>query len=326
MRTPLYREVVKEAFEITRHKKYLWLFGLLAAFLGNGGALELFIKVFSQIVNRGVTFTESLRMVLTGWRTLPWAVDTISLAVVLVAILFAIGVLFFVAIILSHGSLVLSCAQIHKGKDVKQTKMWLVAWRSFWPLAIVVVLFKLLVVASVGLVAWPLHLILEARAGAWLTVLFPLIFIVVVCFILVCSFLSFYAASFILIEKKELPDAVAEGWQLFIDHWLVSIEMAGVTFLTSIAAGLAALIGVIILAIPFSLIAALSFVYVVPIIGIVSIFISSFLVLGLVFYIGSLLATFQTAAWVILFIRMREGRAGSKLLRLFKIIKPHFAR
>ena len=89
MHTPLYREVVREAFQITRHKKYLWLFGLLAAFLGNGGALELFIKVFSQIVNRGVTFTEGLRTVLTGWRTLPWATDTISLAVVLVAILIA---------------------------------------------------------------------------------------------------------------------------------------------------------------------------------------------------------------------------------------------
>ncbi|MBI5230439.1 MAG: hypothetical protein HY981_04025 [Candidatus Magasanikbacteria bacterium] len=326
MHTPLYREVVKEAFEITRHKKYLWLFGLLAAFLGNGGAFELFIKVFSQIVNRGVTFTESVRMALTGWRTLPWATDTVSLAVVLAAILIAIGVLFLLAIILSHGALLLSCAHIHKGKDAKQTKMWLAAWRSFWPLAGVVILFKLLIVSAVGFAAWPLHLILTGRAGAWLTVLFPVIFLGVVCFILVCSFLSFYAASFILIEKNELVDAIVESWELFLDHWLVSIEMAGVTFVASVAAGLAALAGVAFLAIPFSLIAAFSFIYAVPIIGIVSIFVSSFFALMFVFYIGSLLATFQTAAWVILFSRMREGRAGSKLLRLFKVIKPHFAR
>lgn len=321
MHTPLYREVVKEAFQITRHKKYLWLFGLLAAFLGNGGALELFIKVFSQIVNRGVTFTESLRMVLTGWRTLPWATDTISLAVVLVAILIAIGILFLLAVILSHGALVLSCAQIHKGKDAPQTKMWIAAWRSFWPLAGVVVLFKLLIVSSVGLAVWPLHLILAGSAGAWLTVLFPFIFLGVVCFILTCSFLSFFSASFILLEKKELPDAIARSWELFLDHWLVSVEMAGITFLASLAAGFLVFFGVVILAVPFSLAAALSFVYVVPIIGIVSIFISSFLALMFVFYIGSLLATFQTAAWVILFVRMREGRAGSKLLRLFKVIK-----
>lgn len=325
MHTPLYREVVKEAFEITRRKKYLWLFGLLAAFLGNGGALELFIKVFSQIVNRGVTFTESLRIALTGWRTLPWATDTISLAIVLIAVLIAIAILFLIAVVLGHGALVLSCAHIHKGKDIKQTKMWLMAWRSFWPLAGVVVLFKLLIVSAVGIAVWPLHLILTGSAGAWLTILFPFIFLGVVCFILICSFLSFFAASFILIEKKELLDAIGMSWQLFADHWLVSIEMAGVTFLASLIAGFAVLLGVALLAVPFSVIAALSFVYVVPVIGIVSIFISSFLALMFVFYIGSLLATFQTSAWVILFLRMREGRAGSKLLRLLNVIKsPHF--
>ncbi|HBW74279.1 MAG: hypothetical protein UX10_C0002G0013 [Candidatus Magasanikbacteria bacterium GW2011_GWA2_45_39] len=325
MHTPLYREVVKEAFEITRHKKYLWLFGLLAAFLGNGGALELFIKVFSQIVNSSVTFTESVRMVLTGWRALPWASDTISLAVVLVAILIAIGILFLIAVVLGHGALILSCAQIHKSKEAKQPKMWLVAWRSFWPLAGVVVLFKLLIVSAVGIAVWPLHLILAGRATAWLTVLFPFIFLGVICFILICSFLSFFAASFILLEKDELPNAIAKSWQLFMDHWLVSVEMAGVTFLASTVAGLAAVFGIVLLAVPFSVVAALSFVYVVPIIGIVSIFISSILALMFVFYVGSLLATFQTAAWVILFLRMREGRAGSKLLRLFKVIKsPHF--
>lgn len=322
MHTPLYREVVKEAFEITRHKKYLWLFGLLAAFLGNGGALELFIKVFSQIVNRGVTFMESVRLLLTGWRRLPWAPDTISLTIVLAAILIAIGVLFLIAVVLGHGALVLSSAQLHKGKEAKQTKMWLAAWRLFWPLAGVVVLFKLLITAAVGIAAWPLHLILVGRAPVWLTLAFPLIFIGVICFILACSFLSFYAVSFILLEKKELLEAIAQSWRLFMNHWLVSIEMAGITFLASMVAGLAVLVGIALLAVPFSLVAALAFVYATPILSIASIFVSSLLALMFVFYIGSLLATFQTAAWVILFMRMRDGRAGSKLLRLFRVVKP----
>src|SRR3989338_3817712 len=185
MHTPLYREVIKEAFEITRRKKYLWLFGLLAAFLGNGGAYELFTKVFSQIINSSLTFTDSISVLLSGWRTLPWAPDTVSLAFVLILLLLTIGILFFVAILLSHGALIISCARIYQGKDAPQTKMWLNAWRSFWPLAAVVVSFKVLIVSSVGLVAWPLHLILSGRAGTWLVILFPIIFVAVICFILI---------------------------------------------------------------------------------------------------------------------------------------------
>lgn len=323
MHTPLYREVIKESFEITRRKRFLWLFGLLAAFLGNGGAIELLIKVFSQVVKKGATFTESLHLILTGWRTLPWAADTISLAVVLGVILLVIGILFLIAVIVSHGALILSCDQIHKGKEVKQNKMWLLAWRSFWPLAGVVVLFKLLVTASVGIVAWPLRLILLGNSPFWLTLLFPLVFIFVICFILICSFLSFYAASFILMEKKEFLAAVAMSWSLFVDHWLVSIEMAFVTFAACLIAGFFVICGVAILVVPFSLIAALSYVYVVPVLGITAIFISSVVSLMWVFYVGSLLATFQTASWVLLFLRIREGRAGSKLLRVLRVIKPN---
>ena len=38
---PFYRNILKQSWRLTWRNKYLWVFGVFAAFLGNGGELEI---------------------------------------------------------------------------------------------------------------------------------------------------------------------------------------------------------------------------------------------------------------------------------------------
>jgi len=44
-KTPLYRQALAQSWQLAWHNKFLWIFGLFAAFLGQMGILEVFIKI-----------------------------------------------------------------------------------------------------------------------------------------------------------------------------------------------------------------------------------------------------------------------------------------
>ena len=45
----LYRDIIKEAWQITWRRRFLWFFGLFAVLLGNGGEYEILFQNFDAI-------------------------------------------------------------------------------------------------------------------------------------------------------------------------------------------------------------------------------------------------------------------------------------
>ena len=119
-----------------------------------------------------------------------------------------------------------------------------------------------------------------------------------------------YAIAYNVLEKTSFVKSIKKAWQLFMKNWLVSLEMAIILFLISLLfSGLIMLFlflsmaPLLILGLMFKAIWLVVFVMMIAIIVIV--------------LTGSLLTTFQIAAWTSLFLRLKDKGVAAKLERLF---------
>jgi len=319
---PLYRTVLSQAWAIVKKTKWLWLFGLFAAFLGNGGEIDVLFQ-YSKLTN-APAYLNNLRDtfanldlnaikdgILNALATKP------LFSILYVSIIIVFILLFLWLVTVSQGSIIHTAATLDAGKKTNFRDALLKGIQNFWPILGLNFAVNFLLYFSLIILAIPFAAMYMANdsVGA-LSFITILAFIILIPITIILSFVLKYAFAFVVIKNQPMVNAFGLAWKLFLQNWLISIEMAFFLFLINLLVGFILVILIVLLAVPFvgigllmvliqnetGVMAALSF-------GLI-------ILLVLVLFTGAGLATFQYSAWTILFQKLLAGKKYPKLIRL----------
>lgn len=316
----LYRNILKQSLKITWRNKYLWFFGLFAALLGNGGEYEILSRNSGRgleesgqsIYETGVFSANTLANIGRLFKDDPGTM-LLLLAIGLV-ILFMVGFLIWLVIV-SQAALVDSSARIiskRGGRDLGIKSGFNVGVKNFWPVLGLNIIIKMAVV----LAFWLMGAALLAANFQVANGLFILLFVILIPVAIAFSFMIKYAICYAVIKENSFLESIAEGWRLFMNNWLVSIEMAFILFFINFAFGLALILIILVLTIPFLFLAFVLY-KLISLVGFWLMFITAIaLLLAIIIAGGAMLATFQTASWTGLFVELVSKGGESKIKRV----------
>lgn len=318
---PLYRQALTNAWQLAWRHKLLWLFGFFAAFLGQMGLSELVMKIgmtgtkyaffpkmltwstFSEISLSGGGWT----MPLASWLWLGW---------LMLVICGFFLVLIFVSIS-SQGAIIKAASKYAKGKRLPSVdEAWKAGTSHFWRLLAINVLKKaIIMLLGVSLAYGTINIII--RATTLDMVLFVSLFVLSVIVGLLLSFLTVYAAGYVVVEEYSLGKALASAWRLFINHWLVSIEVGVILFILNILLGALILASFFVLFIPTLLLWVVAFTTINVGLYFVATFVGIALFVLFIIFTGSVFTVFSTSAWTYLFMHMHKVGLKSRILHWF---------
>lgn len=322
---PLYRNILKQALAISWRYKYLWIFGLFASLLGSGGEYQIINNIingntgtnvapdFNQIAGTGVFSKDVLNYLIELFKNNP---VSMSFALLGTLLLIALALTILWIMTSSQAALVNESARIikrTKGKtDLKET--FQSGAKKFWPVFGFNILAKFLICVCFILIGLPI--IFYTSSSSSVTALYILLFTIFVPISIILSFIVKYAIAYAVINDVKFMTSLKKGWELFLKNWLVSIETAIILFSINFFGGIGIILLILMLAIPlFFLALVLSYLFNFFIFWICMI-IAGVLFLIIIVLGGSVLTTFQVAAWTGLFIELNEKGGTSKIMRV----------
>ena len=315
MHQPLYREILRQAWRLTWHQRLLWVLGLFSAVLVSGGAFDILARHISWSLHPDFGF---MTVTWGGWHLgLAAGLWLIALALLLAGL--AAFVIF--VMIRSFISLILGTGEYKVGEKLDLEKLWHAGHGHFWPVLSTIVLARVLIAILGGLTLLPLFLLILGKWSLFSSIIYPPIFLIGIVSGVVVNFLMIFVSAFLVLEKYDWKKAAAAAWRLFLKHWLVSLEMALVMFVIYLLVGLFLAVGALIIMIPVVATVIFARFVMLPGLGDVAVFAGSLLAVCLVLLAAGFLGTFHVGSWVLLFQRMKQDTAVSKLVRLVEQVK-----
>lgn len=296
---------------MTWRNKYFWLLGFLAAFWGDIGTYQAIDQVVTNFTQDLPPFIGSTRDILQTAKALSPQVFAVTLAWILLigAALLALVILVTAA----RGGLLIAIEERKRGRKLTVKRALKQGLKAAAPLLVVGLITRLdifIYLLALNRVA------LDSPSGGQLLV-YTLLFVVVTLISLLLSLLGIYASAYIMLAGASLKVALINSLTLFRSHWLVSLEFALIMYLVSVMVGLGVLLSLLVVGIPFTLLAAILTFLKIP---------AGLLIIGipaLIFYVlfillvGSWMVAFQYTAWTLLYLRLhQEEGALAKVVRL----------
>lgn len=309
--TPLYRQIIGEAWRVTWHQRTMWFFGLFAAFIATGGALEIFSRNVKWILTPHVPF-------FWGKQQLVWQGDFSVWPMLIMLVLLCLGLLVFV-IFMSIRSFIALIAATEKYKaddKIDLNKIWHAGDKKFWGVFGEVALFKIIIFLAGIFSTFPLWLIWTGNDWQGWPWLYPAIFVVGMVVAVISSFLMVLTAAYLVLKRYSFAKSLKMAWKLFTEHWLVSLEMAVVIFFVNVLFGLISIAGMVVIALPTFLFIMLGLFIFLPVLSKAALVLGVLFGVVLILWVAGFLGSFHAVAWTLLFKRMEEGTAVSKLHRL----------
>ncbi len=311
----IYRQIFKQSWDVVKNNKLLWFFGLFAALLGNGGEYQVLLKLLNNIrVGEGMHFARP--MVAMGQGNFRGVVGFLSynpleFALVLIAafsILFFIGFFIWLAIV-SQIALIEGANKILVRKKIDYNEGIDSGIKKFSPILGLNIVAKLLVLFVVFGLGVPLLFLIARSSSLFDNILYVLIFLILVSFGIIISFIAKYAIAYVVLKKETFLNSIKLAISLFLNNWIVSLEMALMLFLINIIAGFAVVSVIILVSLPLATIAfiyLLSGFFVGAWLIIIVMAIINFIIIG---FVGAFLSAFQWTSWVVLFKKLtsKEG-------------------
>ena len=319
----VYRYILKRAWSITWKNKWLWIFGLFAATLGNGGSINILINGLDN-VQMQASFLANLKILFSS-STIGEAGNLISQffqnLTIYYTFLFILIIIAFIVIlylaITTQGALLISIYNIYKNKQAGLKKGFEVGKKKFWSIFAANLSGKLLVYLIFFILSIPfLFLYLKYNNILWQLVMLVVGFIVFVPFAVIVSFLVKYAVLYLVVENLTFKESVKKAWILFKNNWLVSLEIAVILFVINVVAAAVVIFSYFFIAMPFIALVYLSFQMGIEFMFWIGIIGGSALLLVVIFLLGAILSTYQSAVWVLVFNQLNESVVISKIQRL----------
>jgi hypothetical protein len=320
---PLYRQILKQAWNIAWKNKYLWFFGLFAAFLGNGGEYDFLIRFISGDSNR-LFLLDWGKLTQTGvfsWKTftnIAYLSANDPLTLILVFFVFVVVVVLSVFIVwLSVVSLIAIVNNSAQAFVLKRENFNLgleAGMKKFWPVFWLSMISRLAIYSFFAFISLFISVAVSQSTNIG-SFAYVLAFVVFMPLAIITSFIAKYAIAYVVVRNNKLFKALKNGWDLFCANWLVSTEMAFVLFFINFVVGLAVVLFLLTLFIPFALLLALAkqfaALFVSWFVSIVALIIFLFIVAA----VGSWLAVFQISSWTKLFLELESNGVSSKIVR-----------
>ncbi len=318
---PFYRNILKQAWQLTWRNKYLWWFGIFAALLGNGGEFEILFNnsganpskalfpAWQGIFSTGIFSRHTLANIGNLFRN-----DTLNIIFVLVICLIVLTVCLFLIwlVVVSQAAVVNNSAAVIGQKKHTLKDGFNSGILNFWPVLILNIIIKAVIYILLVAISLP-AIFYQGNFNANLFYIIALVIVVPIAIIL--SFIMKYAVAYVVIDKSKVLPAIKQGWRLFKENWLISFEMAIILFFINLFIGLAIVLAILILAVPF-LFLGLIFYYAFSVLGSWLIAILAFAsFLFIVVSTGAALAVFQISSWTGLFLELDKNGGVSKLVR-----------
>jgi hypothetical protein len=319
--TSLYRQILLKAWQITKKFPYLWLLGLLAALLGNGGEYQVLISQTSNVANQPEVLNVWKQSLLT---LLPKFNLTTSKVLVLfftAIITIAIAMVFLWLIISALGGLIKGVALARNNEKSTLKKLLATGSKKFWPVFGLNVIAKIIVYGFLIFVLVPLMLATFSQQKNSLNLLIIAIsFLIFIPLSIIVSLATKYASAYVMLDGQKMWQSFKNGWRLFNANWLISLEMAFILFVINILVSFLYIIASILIFSPFFFFGIMNTIKAPELFNIL-IYISITILLIFSAFIGAWLATFQISSWVLLYLRLTEGgKAYSKIVRWAAIL------
>lgn len=308
MEKSIYRETLKSAWDIAKNNKILWIFGLFAALLGNGGEYQILAQAAEKVGRDSILSPFSQLGSASFWRGIYQIsvynpIDFILSLIVVLSLLFLVGFIIWL-VMTSQVALISAVYKKILKKNVNFQDEISSSKEKFVPILAINVLAKLLIGFILFLIGLPLLLLASKINSALVLFLYIIIFILLIPAAFIISFLAKYSAAYIVLKNKCLIDAIRSAWELFLKNWIISLEMAFILFLLNIVIGFAVILIITLIALPFIAMAIIysfaglqfAFWMVIILISVIS--------LAIIGFTGAILSAFQWSGWIILFKRL----------------------
>lgn len=318
---PVYREVIPQALKIAWKNPLFWLIALFVGILNTGSSLDAFWKLFTTIQTQGTDLFIGQTIVQIwsvanqgGFSAVPFFQGLLAITILSV-IMLAVGAFACVC----QSALVHVIGNHKDGTPAKLKAGLRVGARALVPIAVLNLIIMLSIWVVRFLVSFPLSIVIGRDDILHLAV-YLVSFVIFVALALVLGIIQIYAVNAMILQGASLAQAFQRAWLILKEHWLVTVETAALQAVVVILTFAAAVIAIMVLSLPPSVMYILSILNGNFALFQISIGVMIGLVLLFVAIYTGFIVTFQYALWTLMFRKMGEGGIAAKLHRMFRAV------
>lgn len=310
-----YQQILINIVQMLLHNKYLWFFGLFAAFLASDIVYQTdgdnFVNGWQRLQSTGIfdfsIFSKASEVA---------AADPTSFVVRLV-LLIAVAVfsLFFLWLaIVSQGALIRSVASLKNGKSTDFADGLRAGKKHFWTVLSFRIMEKFVTIALASIVLYFAAILLDTSPSTVLDLLYALVTMIVLAGVIFLALSIRYAISYQVIKDMRFMDSLRSGIWLMKSNLIVSLEAGFIVFVISFILGFLILMVLAAVAIPFIFLlfvfSKLSFD-----LGMLFLLIAGiFVVFLLIVVTGGMLGAFTEAYWTLVFLKIAKDNPKSYII------------
>lgn len=317
MHEPTFRQALSHSWILVKHKKSLWIFGLLSAVIGQWG-LSDFLGAFYRTVKNGF-YLFNREQFSNLYLDLNWH----KLVIVLLC-LWLFGIILLVAFSLlflavgSRGAIISHAIHYYKtGKVLPLHEAWNKGIKKFLPLLSVTLVGRFLQLVDLGLFSILARIILKSN-GFGSSFLVILVAAVAILIALLFEASMIYASGYILLENRNVKQSLQKGWELLSEHLLVSFELGLIlVFLNVLFLGVA-VYGSFVAFVPSLIVWIIAGLTGFNGLIIFGMYTGMALYAAIILVVAGVFNAFVTCSWVYLFMKMHHEGVGSRTLIFFK--------
>ncbi|MDA1038573.1 MAG: hypothetical protein O2877_02705 [bacterium] len=310
-----YRPLLKKALSHVLRERDLWIYGVFAMVIGSGGALETVIRAQNGIGNIGTLFSYRYFPLFESFRQ--WAtqllVVTDKRAAVTITILLIL-VLFIISLAASAQGILVSTTKKHPKRESFRN-IFLTMRKHFWAILAIDLFWKLALLFAIFILLSPVR-----TFGLDLFINVQVFLQILVSYALILSFtvIAIFAITARVNHEQTLFGSIKEATSVFMHHLVTSFELSFLLFFVSLLAGVLAIITLLLLSIPYTLLYLLAaYAGSVLATSLVST-ILWFIAIVLLFIIGGATTAFNYSILAMAYKDLRRDKFKSKLNRIFR--------
>jgi hypothetical protein len=317
---PVYRPILRQAFESSWKQKRLWIVSAVAGILLTG-------SVFDVVLHGAAALTPDrpfLNALVSLWGRLAAAWPSLSLSDIMLG---SMNVLLFTAFclivaftifalsVIAQGTLVYAIGAGRRGRAPSFRDALTVGARAFWPVFVLNVLALTVLLATRGLIAVVYGIVAADLSGAAF-LLYLLSFILFVIIGGLTVVVQIFALNAMILQGATLAQGIERGIRVSRRHWVVIVETIAILFVISVGASVLAIAAGMILTVPYFIIAFTAIALrSVALWSAVTICFIAVCLIALIALFGYLVQL-HYAAWTLMYRKLGEGGVLPKMHRM----------
>lgn len=333
----LYRDILKEAWGITKKYRALWFFGLFVAPVANGGVFEILYQSLRLNPIKDGNWLGAIIETLSGFNL----IDSITAlgqrfahlndqgqpSLLLLSMLALGAMVLFWLTMVSVDALITGSRMATKNETLTIREGLKVGHTSFWAITATIVVALALI--NIVFLAIRAGLTVPSTNYA-ITVPIAVGILGLMLVLGIIYFTAFYTVAFIVIKRLSIGKALAQAFQLLKQYWLVNIELSALLYIIALVIGM---IGTFLLGLfvnlPFTFL-LFSGVRTGVLSNVLAQGASDILQLGislLVLALWGLISVFQVSSWTLLFVQLNKKLSfESKTVRVGRMLQTMVTR